>query len=122
MVLTNGVQEGQSMTPSWQQLATVTPIIERGKQSNSIFVKGPAKQAFVCKEDITSTQVNYFSQLYNDNDRAHAKLDDFEFHAEGEQEADWLERRFEEGEKKKALKDLWGDQAPGLNGFPSAFF
>ena len=37
-------------------------------------------------------------------------------------ERDWLERRFEREEILRVVKELEGDQAPGLDGFTMAFY
>ena len=49
-------------------------------------------------------------------------LGNLAFDVIGEQEAQWLERKFEEQEVRQAVFNLESDKAPGPDGFMLAFF
>ena len=65
---------------------------------------------------------DYFYSLYADEGWERPSLENLVFDVIGEQEAQWLERKFEEEEIRQAIFDLAGDKAPGPDGFLIAFF
>ena len=72
---------------------------------------------FEGRDEIVQHILNYFSFLWN-----RPSLDNLEFARLETEEAQWLERRFEEEEVRAAIFALVGDKALGPDGFPMAFF
>ena len=49
-------------------------------------------------------------------------MEGLEFDQIGRMERVWMEMRFEKEEILSVIKNLEGDKAPGLDGFPMAFY
>ena len=74
------------------------------------------------KEEIINKKEDYFASLYADEGWERPSLYNIAFDVIGAQWAQWLERKFEEEEVRRAVFDLAGDKAPGPDRFPLAFF
>eukprot|EP00268_Persea_americana_P025519 TRINITY_DN24876_c0_g1_i1.p1 TRINITY_DN24876_c0_g1~~TRINITY_DN24876_c0_g1_i1.p1 ORF type:complete len:195 (+),score=47.76 TRINITY_DN24876_c0_g1_i1:421-1005(+) len=74
------------------------------------------------KDEIINHVKDYFYSLYADEGWERSSLENLAFEVIGEQEAQWLERKFEEEEVFQAVFDLAGDKAPGPDGLLMAFF
>ena len=64
------------------------------------------------KEEIISHIKDYFKSLYIYEGWERPYLGNLAFEVIGEEEAKWLERKFEEEEVRQAVFDLAGDKAP----------
>lgn len=74
------------------------------------------------RDKIDQHILNYFSSLYSKENWNRPSLDNLEFARFEIEEAQWIERRFEEEEVRAAIFALAGDKALGPDGFPMAFF
>lgn len=74
------------------------------------------------KEDISHTIEDHFTALYKKEERERPLLNNLAFKSIGAENADWLERPFEEEEVRQAVFHSCGDKAPWPDGFPLAFF
>ena len=66
--------------------------------------------------------VGFYSNLFSKEEWDRATLDNLEFSLLDAVNADWLEKGFDEEEVKEAIFNCGGEKAPGLDGFPLAFF
>ena len=73
------------------------------------------------KEDIV-TEINYFTKLYATSQPQFRGMDDVEWSPIADQEAEDLERPFEEEEVRKVVFSSDGNKSPGPDGFTLAFF
>eukprot|EP00268_Persea_americana_P014031 TRINITY_DN16210_c0_g1_i8.p2 TRINITY_DN16210_c0_g1~~TRINITY_DN16210_c0_g1_i8.p2 ORF type:complete len:227 (+),score=36.61 TRINITY_DN16210_c0_g1_i8:18-698(+) len=89
----------------------------RANRIQSIMVGGKRLEK---KEEIISHIIDYFHSLYTAEGWERPYLGNLDFETIGEEEAEWLERNFEE--VRQVVFDLAGDKAPGPDGFPMAFF
>jgi hypothetical protein len=71
---------------------------------------------------IVDNITHFYTNLYTKEVGWRPKLDGIEFSMIPQDEALWLERPFDEEEVGGVLKVFNGDKAPGLDGFPMAFF
>lgn len=70
------------------------------------------------KEEITG----FYQQLYKEDGEFRPLLDGLAFSSISAEEANWVERPFEEEEIFNVVSHMNGDKAPGPDGFPMAFF
>ena len=66
--------------------------------------------------------VNFYTDLFTKEDWDHPSLDNLDFIPLEETDSDWLEKAFDEEEVKVVVFNMKGEKAPGLDGFPLAFF
>lgn len=71
---------------------------------------------------ISDVIINYYSSLYAEPYEWCPSLDGLDFDSISRDEAEWLERPFEEEEVTNVVRGLNGDKAPGPDGFSLAFF
>ena len=64
----------------------------------------------------------FYRQLYLEDVAHRPILDDVEFSSISVEDANWLDRSFEEEEVFGVINDFNGDKAPSPNGFSMAFF
>ena len=66
--------------------------------------------------------VQFYKNLYKESEEWRPFVEGLEFDQIKGLERGWLERRFEQEEVLRVVKELEGDKAPGLDGFSLAFF
>ena len=110
----NWLKEGDKNTKFFLGLVT--------SRTNKISIMMDGQKRLGKKEGIIKHIEEYFSSLYADEGWGRPSLDNLAFDAIETQKAQWLGREFEEEEVRQAVFDLAGDKAPGLDGFPMAFF
>ena len=64
----------------------------------------------------------FFINLYSEQQVQHPFLDVLDFPCISGDNADWLEKPFEESEVLEVIKEFNGDKSPGPDGFSMAFF
>ena len=66
--------------------------------------------------------VQFYKNLYKESEEWRPFVEGLEFDQIKGLERGWLERRFEQEEVLRVVKELEGDKAPGPDGFSLAFF
>ena len=72
--------------------------------------------------DISTKIVSFYTSLYKEPFSWRPSLEGLEFGSISREDADWLERPFEEKEIIGVVCNLNGDKAPGPDGFSLAFY
>ena len=72
--------------------------------------------------EMTDQVVQFYKNLYKDTEEWRLFVEGLEFDQIEGLERDWLERRFENEEILRVVKELEGDKAPGPDGFSMAFY
>ncbi|KAM1060262.1 hypothetical protein TB1_024191 [Malus domestica] len=73
-------------------------------------------------EEIENEIIHFFKSLFSSNEEECWGLDGINWCPINANEADWLERPFEEAEVKKAVFDCGNDKSPGPDGFSLQMF
>uniref|UniRef100_A0A7N2MM51 Reverse transcriptase domain-containing protein n=1 Tax=Quercus lobata TaxID=97700 RepID=A0A7N2MM51_QUELO len=66
--------------------------------------------------------VQFYKKLYKETEEWRPCVEGLEFDQIEGLERDWLERRFEQEEVLRVVKEMEGDKAPGPSGFSLAFY
>ena len=74
------------------------------------------------QDEIRDHIAQFYQQLYMEDVYRRLSLDGIEFSIITDEEAEWLERPFEENEIINVVQGCDGDKAPGPDGFSLAFF
>ena len=72
--------------------------------------------------EMTDQVVKFYKNLYKDTEEWRPFVEGLEFYQIEGLERDWLERRFENEEIFRVVKELEGDKASGPDGFSMAFY
>ena len=74
------------------------------------------------ESEMTDQVVQFYKKLYKETEEWRPFVEGLEFNQIEGLERDWLERRFEQEEVFRVVKEMEGDKAPGPNGFSLAFY
>jgi hypothetical protein len=74
------------------------------------------------QDEIRNHIAQFYEQLYKEDGHRRPLLDGIQFSSISDEDANWLERPFDEVEIAKVIQGCNGDKAPGPDGFSLAFF
>ena len=74
------------------------------------------------ESEMADQAVQFYKKLYTETEEWRPFVEGLEFDQLEGLERDWLERRFEQEEVFRVVKEMEGDKAPGPNGFSLAFY
>ena len=74
------------------------------------------------ESEMADQVVQFYKKLYKETKEWRPFVEGLEFNQIEGLERDWLERRFEQEEVFRVVKEMEGDKAPSPNGFSLAFY
>ncbi|XP_065630963.1 uncharacterized protein LOC112023799 [Quercus suber] len=110
------IKEGDNNTKFFHKMANSR---RRHNHINMLEVDG------VIYEDepkMADQAVQFYKKLYKETEEWRPCVEGLEFDQIEGLERDWLERRFEQKEVLRVVKEMEGDKAPGPDGFSLAFY
>lgn len=98
--------------------------IVNGRKNRNMIKKLESLEGNIIEGDagIEAEIIRYFSVLYSDGGVSRPFIEGLNWVPIKEEQANWLERRFDEDEIKKAVFECCPDKAPGPDGFSLVFF
>ena len=110
------IKEGDNNTKFFRKMANAR------RRHNHISMLEVNGVIYEDESEMADQVVQFYKKLYKETKEWRPFVEGLEFNQIEGLERDWLERRFEQEEVFRVVKEMEGDKAPGPNGFSLAFY